>query len=54
MLKLIAATLAALTFASAFAHSRRDTAKLKLDGESWYATQFLYQGWGAFGTRLRP
>jgi hypothetical protein len=23
-------------------------AKLKLDGESWYATQFLYQGWGAF------
>ena len=48
MLKFIAVILAALTFAPAFGHLAEMPAKLKLDGDSWYATQFLYQGWGAF------
>jgi hypothetical protein len=48
MLKYVALILAALTFAPAFAHLAEMPAKLKLDGEAWYATQFLYQGWGAW------
>ena len=48
MLKFIAVILAALTFAPAFAHLAEMPVKLKLDGEPWYATQFLYQSWGAF------
>jgi len=48
VLPFVTVVFAALTFAPAFAHLAEMPAKLRLDGPSWYATQFLYQGWGAF------
>ena len=45
---LLGETLAALTFAPAFAHLAEMPNKMGLDGPAWYATQWIYRGWGAF------